>query len=61
MIKIAILGAGIGRAHLAALREQEDVFQVVAVADQDLTRIEEIRNGGTLRPFQILLTPSPIR
>ena len=47
MIKIAILGAGIGRAHLAALREQEDVFQVVAVADQDLTRIEEIRNGGT--------------
>lgn len=45
MIRIAIFGAGIGREHLAALREMPDVFRVVAVVDKDLARIEEIRDG----------------
>lgn len=45
MIRVAILGAGIGREHLAAFRGLGDVFQVVAVADQNPARIEEIREG----------------
>ena len=45
MINIAILGAGIGREHLVALRELQDSFRVVAVVDQNLNRIEEIRSG----------------
>jgi len=45
MINVAILGAGIGREHLAALRQLRDVFYVSAVVDQDLSRIEEIRDG----------------
>ncbi len=45
MINIAILGAGIGREHLAALRTLPDAFHVSAVVDQDPARIEEIREG----------------
>lgn len=45
MIRIAILGAGIGREHLAALRALADVFEVAAVVDQDTARIKEIREG----------------
>lgn len=45
MIKVAILGAGIGREHLAALRTLPDAFRVSAVVDQDPARIEEIREG----------------
>ena len=45
MINIAIIGAGIGREHLAALRELPTEFRVVAVVDQNLERIEEIRDG----------------
>ena len=45
MINIAIIGAGIGREHLAALRELPGEFRVVAVVDQNLERIEEIRDG----------------
>jgi len=45
MINIAILGAGIGREHLAALRGLTDMFHVAAVVDRDLARIEEIREG----------------
>jgi|TARA_B110000259_G_C14033579_1_gene407960 predicted dehydrogenase len=47
MINIAIIGAGIGREHLAALRELPSEFRVVAVVDQNLERIEEIRFGDT--------------
>ena len=47
MINIAIIGAGIGREHLAALRELSSEFRVVAVVDQNLKRIEEIRSGDT--------------
>ena len=41
MINIAIIGAGIGREHLAALRELSSEFRVVAVVDQNLKRIEK--------------------
>ena len=37
MINIAIIGAGIGREHLAALRELPTEFRVVAVVDQNGT------------------------
>ena len=47
MINIAILGAGIGREHLAALRGLRDVFRVTAIVDTDLARIEEIREGDS--------------
>ena len=51
MIKVAILGAGIGREHLAALRELNDDFKVLAVVDQNLERIEEIREGDDFAAY----------
>ena len=45
MITVAILGAGIGREHLAAYRELRSAFHVTRVIDQDLARIEDIREG----------------
>lgn len=51
MINVAILGAGIGREHLAAFRELRDRFRVVAVVDQDLARIEEIRGGDEFAAY----------
>lgn len=47
MINIAILGAGIGREHLAALRGLADRFHVAAVVDQDHARAEEIRENDS--------------
>lgn len=47
MINVAILGAGIGREHLAAYRVLSDHFQVTHVVDRDQDRIEEIRYGDT--------------
>ena len=46
MIDVAILGAGIGREHLAAFRALKDSFAVRAVVDQDLARVETIRQDG---------------
>ena len=46
MIDVAILGAGIGREHLAAFRALKDSFAVRAVVDQDLARVETIRQEG---------------
>ncbi|MDC1345990.1 Gfo/Idh/MocA family oxidoreductase, partial [Planktomarina temperata] len=46
MIHVAILGAGIGREHLAAFRALKDRFTVRAVVDQDLARVEDIRQDG---------------
>jgi predicted dehydrogenase len=46
MIHVAILGAGIGREHLAAFRALKDRFTVRAIVDQDLARVEEIRQAG---------------
>lgn len=46
MINVAILGAGIGAQHLAALEQLGDAFRVVAVVDRDLDRIESIRGSG---------------
>ena len=46
MIDVAILGAGIGREHLAAFRALKDSFTVRAVVDQDLARVETIRQDG---------------
>ena len=46
MIHVAILGAGIGREHLAAFRALKDRFTVRAVVDQDLARVEDIRQEG---------------
>jgi len=51
MINIAILGAGIGREHLAALRALPDVFHVDAVVDRDTARIEEIREGDDFKAY----------
>jgi len=52
MIPVAILGAGIGREHLAAYQALPDVFHVTAVVDQDGERIEEIRQGGTFQALE---------
>ena len=38
MIRVAILGAGIGAEHLAAYRQLPDMFEVAAVCDLDLAR-----------------------
>jgi predicted dehydrogenase len=46
MIHVAILGAGIGREHLAGFRALKDRFTVRAIVDQDLERIEGIRQEG---------------
>lgn len=43
MINVAILGAGIGREHLAAYRTLPDKFSVGMLIDQDRPRIENIR------------------
>lgn len=45
MIRVAILGAGIGREHLAAYRALPD-YDVAAVVDLDPARIAEIRAPG---------------
>lgn len=45
MIRVAILGAGIGREHLAAYDALPDLFQVSMIVDQDLSRAQEIANG----------------
>lgn len=46
MINVAILGAGIGGQHLAALEQLGDAFRVAAVVDKDAARIESIRGGS---------------
>ena len=43
MIRVAILGAGIGREHLAAYRVLSDKFSVTHIVDLDPARVEEIR------------------
>jgi predicted dehydrogenase len=45
MIRVAILGAGIGREHLAAYRDLPADFEVSMVVDQVPARIEDIRRG----------------
>jgi predicted dehydrogenase len=49
MNRVAILGAGIGRQHLQALRTLPDQFSVAMVVDQNIERIEEIREVDTFR------------
>ena len=56
MIRVAILGAGIGREHLAALRQLPDQFQVAMVVDQDAARIEEIREGDSFAAVDKIAT-----
>ncbi|MEQ6202856.1 Gfo/Idh/MocA family oxidoreductase [Sulfitobacter sp. HNIBRBA2951] len=56
MINIAILGAGIGREHLAALRCLRDVFHVAAVVDTNAARIEEIRDGDSFAALDDIAT-----
>ncbi len=46
MIRVAILGAGIGREHLEAYRTLPE-FDVAMVVDQNRDRIEEIRDGDS--------------
>lgn len=43
MIRVAILGAGIGREHLAAYRKLPSEFEVTIIVDQDATRAESLR------------------
>ncbi|MBW4706495.1 Gfo/Idh/MocA family oxidoreductase [Roseobacter sp. YSTF-M11] len=47
MTRVAILGAGIGREHLAAYRDLPGRFTVAAVVDQDAKRAESIRGGDS--------------
>lgn len=49
MIRVAILGAGIGREHLRALRALPDQFCVAMVVDQNVERIDEIREADSFR------------
>jgi predicted dehydrogenase len=44
-IKVAIIGAGIGREHLAGYKALPDRFQVVTICDIDTARAEEICGG----------------
>lgn len=44
MIRVAILGAGIGREHLAAYRALPELFSVVMVVDQDIVRAKALRS-----------------
>lgn len=45
MRKVAIIGAGIGREHLAAYRALPDHFEVALICDRDRARAEEIAGG----------------
>lgn len=45
MRKVAIIGAGIGREHLAAYRALPDLYEVALICDRDLARAEEIAGG----------------
>lgn len=45
MHRVAIVGAGIGREHLAAYRALPDRFEVVAICDRDTARAEGIAEG----------------
>lgn len=47
MIRVAILGAGIGREHLAAYRQLPDDFEVAMIVDQDTERAGSLREGDT--------------
>ncbi|WP_299779663.1 Gfo/Idh/MocA family oxidoreductase [uncultured Roseobacter sp.] len=47
MIRVAILGAGIGREHLAAYRALPELFSVDILVDQDAARAESIRANDT--------------
>ena len=48
MIRVAILGAGIGAEHLAAYRRLKDHFTVAMIVDQDMGRAEALRAGFRL-------------
>ncbi|MEM1074003.1 MAG: Gfo/Idh/MocA family oxidoreductase [Pseudomonadota bacterium] len=45
MIRVALLGAGIGQEHLRAYRALFKDFSVILVVDQNIERAEDIRNG----------------
>lgn len=45
MIRVAILGAGIGGEHLAAYRQLRTHFAVDMLVDQDAARAESLRDG----------------
>ncbi|QJF49955.1 Gfo/Idh/MocA family protein [Roseobacter ponti] len=47
MIRVAILGAGIGREHLLAYRRLPEKYQVLTVVDQNTARAEELRQNDT--------------
>lgn len=45
MHRVAIVGAGIGREHLAAYRALLERFEVVAICDRDMARAQGIAQG----------------
>lgn len=47
MIRVAILGAGIGAEHLAGYRALPEIFEVAAICDLDLARAQTI--AGAIR------------
>lgn len=49
MIRVAILGAGIGGEHLAAYRQLKTHFTVAMIVDQDSARAESLRDGDTYK------------
>lgn len=48
MIRVALIGAGIGREHLAAYRQLPTLFSVDTLVDQDLARAESLRKADGL-------------
>jgi predicted dehydrogenase len=48
MIRVAILGAGIGAEHLEGYRALRDLFTVNALCDRDLERAERVAGGEPL-------------
>ncbi len=49
MIRVAILGAGIGREHLAAYQRLPSQFTVSMLVDQDMDRASGLVSGDTIR------------
>ncbi|MEM7302335.1 MAG: Gfo/Idh/MocA family oxidoreductase [Pseudomonadota bacterium] len=49
MISVAILGAGIGREHLAGYEALPHLFEVVGLCDLDLERAEEVVGAREIR------------
>ena len=50
MIRVALLGAGIGREHMAAYEKLPKYFNVLYVVDRDLDRARDVASDTSARP-----------